>query len=91
MQADEYIEIDWEEEFDRGKVREYQLSDPVLKKVHEWKERDKKPEWSEIADQGAKAKYFWHRLELLEIRDGVLFRKWVNLNGKENKYLLIVP
>ena len=91
MQADEYIEIDWEEEFDRGKVREYQLSDPVLKKVHEWKESDKKPEWCEIADQGAEAKYFWHRWELLEIRDGVLFRKWVNLNGKENKYLLVVP
>ena len=91
LQADEYIEIDWEEEFDRGKVREYQLSDPVLKKVHEWKESDKKPEWCEIADQGAEAKYFWHRWELLEIRDGVLFRKWVNLNGKENKYLLVVP
>ena len=91
LQADEYIEIDWEEEFDRGKMREYQLSDPVLKKVHKWKESDKKPEWCEIADQGAEAKYFWHRCELLEIRDGVLFRKWVNLNGKENKYLLIVP
>ena len=66
-QADEYIEIDWEEEFDRGKMREYILSDPILKKVQEWKERDKKPEWCEIADQWAEAKYFLHRWELLEM------------------------
>ena len=31
LQADDYIEIDWEEEFDRGKMREYQLSDPRTK------------------------------------------------------------
>lgn len=83
-------EIDWEN-FDIEKVREPQLADPVLKKLYVWKESEKKPEWSEIADQGLEVKYYWQMWDLLGIRAGVLYRRWENFNGKQIKFLLVVP
>ena len=78
-------------ELDRERLRMLQLEDSVLKVVHTWKESGKKPEWSEIADQGLEAKYYWHMWDLLCLRDGVLYRRWVNCEGKEVKFLLVVP
>ena len=79
------------EELDKERLRKLQLDDSVLKVVHEWKESGKKPEWCDIANQGLEVKYYWHILDLLCMRDGVLYRRWVNCNGKETKYLLVVP
>ena len=67
------------------------MADPVLKKLHVWKESENKQEWSEIADQGLEVKYIWQMWDLLCIRAGVLYRRWENLNGKEIKFLLVVP
>ena len=83
-------EIDWEN-FDNAKIRELQLEDSVLKKLHEWKERGHKPEWSEVASLGLEIKYFWHRWQLLCIREGVLYRRWESENGNDIKFLVIVP
>ena len=71
----EEIEVDWEE-FDKVKIRELQLEDRVLKRLHAWIERGEKPEWSEIARQGLEVKYYWQRLELLCVREGVMYRRW---------------
>ena len=84
------IEIDFEE-CDRERLRKLQLDDSVLKIVHEWKECGKKPEWCENDDQSLEAKYYWNMWDLLCLRDGVLYRRWVNCDGKETKFLLVVP
>ena len=86
----EEIEIDWEN-FDRVKIRELQLEDSVLKRLHEWIERGEKPDWSEVARQGLEIKYYWHRLELLCIKEGVLYRRWESEDGKEIRFLMVVP
>ena len=86
----EEIEVDWEE-FDKVKIRELQLEDRVLKRLHAWIERGEKPEWSEIARQGLEVKYYWQRLELLCVREGVMYRRWESDDGKEIKFLMVVP
>ena len=86
----EEIDIDWEN-FDRVKIRELQLEDSVLKRLHEWIERGEKPDWSEVARQGLEIKYYWHRLELLCIKEGVLYRRWESEDGKEIRFLMVVP
>ena len=82
------IEIDFE---DRKRLRKLQLDDSVLKIVHEWKECGKKPEWCENDDLSLEAKYYWHMWDLLCLRDGVLYRRWVNYDGKETRFHLVVP
>lgn len=54
-------------------------------------ERGEKPEWSEIARQGLEIKYYWHRWQLLCVKEGVMYRKWESDDGKETKFLLVVP
>ena len=86
----EEIEKDWEN-FDSVKIRELQLEESVLKRLHEWIERGEKPDWSEVARQGLEIKYYWHRLELLCIKEGVLYRRWESEDGKEIRFLMVVP
>ena len=73
------------------KIRELQLEDRVLNRLHAWIERGEKPEWSEIARQGSEVKYYWQRLELLCVREGVMYRRWESDDGKEIKFLMVVP
>lgn len=67
-------ETDWEN-FDKEKVRELQLADPVLEKLQVWKGSEKKPKWCEIVHQGLEIKYYWHRWQLLCLREDVLYRR----------------
>ncbi|MCG7876282.1 MAG: RNase H-like domain-containing protein [Candidatus Thiodiazotropha endolucinida] len=86
----EESDIDWDT-FDNDRIRELQIADPVLKKLHDWKESEIKPEWCEIANQGLEIKYYWHRIQMFCVKDGVLYRRWESENGKEIKFLLVVP
>ena len=78
--------------FDNDKIRELQLADSVLKKLHEWKEKGNKPEWSEVAALDLEIKYFWQRWQLLCVREGIIIiRRWESENGNDIKFLMIVP
>ena len=72
-------------------MRELQLADPVLEKLQVWKGSEKKPEWCEIVHKGLEIKYYWHRLQLLCLREDVLYRRWESDDGREIKFLLLVP
>lgn len=55
--------------------------------MHDWKESDKKTEWSEIADQNLEMKYYKHMWDLLHVKHGVSYKRWENFDGRKIKFL----
>lgn len=50
-----------------------------------------KPKWEEISMESVPVKTLWAKWKRLEVRDGVLHRKWEDESGKRITYQLLVP
>ena len=48
-------------------------------------------EWNDISGTSALTKTLWRQRDRLEIHNGMLYRKWVSENEKDNTFQLIVP
>ncbi|GFY21014.1 hypothetical protein TNCV_3990581 [Trichonephila clavipes] len=72
--------------------RPYQLDDPEIKPIIEFKESpDEKPSWQEIASFHPTTKRYWALWDSLYLRNGVLYRKWEFDDGKTFRWQLILP
>lgn len=69
---------------------EQQRNDPVLKFIIEAKERDLKPEWSNISAMKDSMKYYWQRWDSLELKEGILYYKFINTRGFIS-WLVVAP
>lgn len=71
-------------------LKEQQRNDPVLKFIIEAKERDLKPEWSNISAMKDSMKYYWQRWDSLELKEGILYYKFINTRGFIS-WLVVAP
>ncbi|XP_011688274.1 PREDICTED: uncharacterized protein LOC105450226 [Wasmannia auropunctata] len=55
------------------------------------KEANERPSWQEIASKDVSTKIYWSYWDSLEIKNGVLYKKWEAPNLKESIAQLIVP
>ena len=60
---------------------------PLLK----WKESGLKPTYSEIQQASAATRHYWHLWDSIEIKDGLLFKKFYKKDGTENFSQFLVP
>ncbi|KAJ8033437.1 hypothetical protein HOLleu_23675 [Holothuria leucospilota] len=82
----------WLQEWSLEAIREEQLKDVETRKIIEWKEESEvRPEAEEIARENKELKNYWAQWERLEIRDGVLCRRWESHDGREISWQLVVP
>ena len=73
--------------------REYS-NDRILSDVISWiKDDDGKPDEREFKhrSQPRELQHYWKDFELLEMKDGVLYRKWYDTITKETRSLVVVP
>ncbi|KYN16148.1 hypothetical protein ALC57_11602 [Trachymyrmex cornetzi] len=56
--------------------RKEQLEDPNISIFLLSKETGERPAWREIASRDASAKVYWTYWDSLEIRDGLLYKRW---------------
>ena len=52
-----------------------------------WK---KKPEWATVAPYCKELKVYWHKWDTIEIKDGILCKKYIRADGTGADYLYIV-
>ena len=64
-------------------MSEMQSGDSALKHVMTWKLSGIKPEWKDISSESVEVKHHWARLDAIELKDNVLYRKWESECGKE--------
>ena len=56
-----------------------------------WLKEGKRHSWEEIAPQGAQVKAYWAQWQMLGLKDGHLYRKWVTPTGDVASWLIVVP
>ena len=79
-----------EENFEPSRITAEQASDPILKKVLEWLQLGKRPEWQEISKQGMELKHYWHNFDLLELDNNMMYQKVVT-DDRSLKRLILLP
>ncbi|GFU69067.1 uncharacterized protein TNCV_4457941 [Trichonephila clavipes] len=96
--ADTPCESPWIKEIEKLReeiqalMAQYQLADPEIKQIIEFKESsDKKPSWQDIVSSHPTTKRYWALWDSLHLRNGVLYRKWEYDDGKTFRWQLILP
>ena len=74
-----------------SEMRRAQLDDPNIKPVLEALERNTKPTKEEVSAMSKKVKVLLEHWGQLQIRNGILYRKWESVDGKEVKWRLVLP
>jgi hypothetical protein len=62
-------------------IRADQLIDPAIRPILEAKEANRRPEPDEAAALGSAARALWLQWASLELKDGVLYRRWEHPSG----------
>ena len=68
-----------------------QREDPVIGPVYKWVQENRRPSGEEIAPLGARTKAYWAQWKTLEMRENILYRKWVEIPSEQTSWLVIVP
>ncbi|CAC5379680.1 unnamed protein product [Mytilus coruscus] len=72
-------------------LKEIQENDHDLKIVTEWVEKNERPDYKDISDKGFFLKSLWNQWNNLEIRDGLIYRRFEDPATKIVKMQAIIP
>ena len=73
-------------------LRKGQLQDTDIKLILKWKEEsEQKPAWKDVSMYSSAVKTYWMNWNLLEVKDGVLMRRWESDDGKEINLKTVLP
>jgi hypothetical protein len=50
-----------------------------------------KPSWTEVSKYGTEVKYYWNRIDSLEIKENILCRKWESEDGQTITWQIVIP
>ena len=77
LQPDGSEDEQWLEEWTQDEVRKWQRDDPTLGQIIQWLENSsEKPSEGIIKGMSAEIKAYYGQWEVLQIREGILYRKW---------------
>ncbi len=72
-------------------MREAQLDDEIIAPVLRWKEEGNRPDWETVTDKSPALKTYWSQWNMLSVKEGVLVKRWESDDGKEFKWLTVLP
>ena len=74
------------------KIRKAQLEDDTMNWVIRSKEEGKiRPEWKTVSHWSAANKSYWSQWDQLEVREGLLYKRWESDDGTSVRMLLVLP
>jgi hypothetical protein len=85
------IEDQVSEDLSNALIIEAQNKDDVICVLKKWKVENHKPHWSEVSPMSSEIKYFWNRLDSLQIKDGILYRCWESDDGSDQLLHIVLP
>ena len=68
-----------------------QLADETIGPVLRWTEGGSRPDWDTISGKSPALKTNWSQWDMLSVQEGVLVKRWESQDGKEFKWLLVLP
>lgn len=70
----------------------YDSQGVTMAQILEWKERKvPRPPWEHISPASPTLKTYWAQWDLLEVREGILIRRWESDDGKGASWLTVLP
>jgi hypothetical protein len=75
----------------KDELENEQRNDTTLKLILSWKENNLKPSWAEVSKYGTEVKYYWNRIDSLEIKENILCRKWESEDGQTITWQIVIP
>ena len=81
----------WALPYNRIDLRNKQLEDPDIKPIMEWKENMDKPKCDDVIQLSPATRHYWLTWDSLELKEGVLYRKFSSKNGLSHLSQFIVP
>ncbi|CAG2228370.1 unnamed protein product [Mytilus edulis] len=72
-------------------LKEIQKNDHDLKIVTKWVETDERPDYKDISDKGFFLRSLWNQWNNLELRDGLIYRRFEDPATKIVKIQAIIP
>ena len=73
-------------------IRAEQLADETMAYVLEKKEAGKdRPCVDEVSGLSSQVKTYWRMWDTLAVKEGVLAKRWESVDGKEVKWLIVLP
>ncbi|PIK34915.1 Retrovirus-related Pol polyprotein from transposon [Apostichopus japonicus] len=85
-------DLPWLQEWSKKDIRTEQMKDTETKSIIDWKEKESnRPGIDSISQENRELKNYWTQWDRLEIKDGVLYRRWESHDGNKVTYQLVTP
>ena len=96
LQPDGSENVQWLEEWTQDEVRQWQREDPSIGQVIRWLEKSPDmPDKEIVQGMSAEVKAFCGQWEVLQLREGILYRKWYPFGSRHRrgqaKWQLVAP
>lgn len=72
-------------------IQEAQSRDPAVSLCVQWKRNGRRPKHTEISQLSPAALSYWAQRDTLELRDGLLYRRWKSHTGERVVWQLVEP
>ena len=87
---------DWLEGWTKEDIRQWQRDDPNLGQIIKWMEdSSERPDGAVIAGMSKDIKAFWNQWDVLQLKNGLLYRKWFPFESMNHragpKWQLVAP
>lgn len=81
----------WASNYSMASLRKKQESDPDIGPILRWKESGTRPYGTEVCATSPTTRHYWNSWDILEIYDGVLFRRFQKRDRTGNHRQFLVP
>jgi hypothetical protein len=84
-------EVCWPSQFSKSDIKKLQENDPDIGPILKWIKQKHRPFGPEVNRSSPATRHYWHNWNLLCIKDGILFRKFIKKDGTGTYLQLLVP
>ena len=87
----ENIWTPWNGGYSTPELQKLQRNDTDIGPIFLWKENGSRPTIKELENKSPATRHYWHLWDAIQIREGLLFKKFHRKNGSEDNTQLLVP
>ncbi len=81
----------WMQVWTTEELKSWQMEDPALAKVIQWKSSGERPPWQDIKHESQDTKVYWTMWPILEEHHGLLYKRYTDEGAMKSSLQLVAP